>query len=77
MAAFLGLVDAGQNSVLLELRRPGLLVHRQHATLHHLADKDFRADDPAARAARRLPAAVKFVIFSGSEQRSSVLCCRP
>ena len=45
MAALLRLVDAGEHRVLLELHRPRLLVHRQHAALHHLAGEDFGADD--------------------------------
>jgi hypothetical protein len=46
MAAFLGLVDARQDRVLLELRLPRLLVHRQYAALQHLPGKHFSADDP-------------------------------
>jgi hypothetical protein len=46
MAAFLGLVDAGQDRVLLEFRRPRLLVHRQHPAAHPLAGEHLHADDP-------------------------------
>jgi hypothetical protein len=46
VAALLRFVDAGQDCVLLELRRPRLLLHRQHAAFHDLAGKDLRAEDP-------------------------------
>jgi hypothetical protein len=58
--------DAGQDGVLLELRRPGLLIHRQHAALHHLAGEDFRADDPSRS---RRPQAVRKLRMQNLQDR--------
>jgi hypothetical protein len=39
-------LDAGEDRVLLEFRRPGFLVHWRHTASHHFASEDVRPDDP-------------------------------